>query len=423
MKKKNQLLAIFTIGLLAGPMTAQAQLSGAYQARNDGEVKALADIVANPEWAVQDILARIIPPDTDSINRYQFEVNLRLADTRTLYQISKTTTYEDAAKILFPSVTEAVGAGGLPVQQAIGDLDEDYVYTAVTPCRIVDTRPYQGGSGIIPGGSGIIPGGSTRDFYVYGDGTTIGSQGGNSSGCASPRGEPRAVHINATVVPQANGFLTVYPANIAQVPAVSLLNYQAGINIANAGIIQTQYAIGPRELRVYANGNTHVIIDVLGYFHEVGAIDPALLPITTLFTVTSSDGSGVAGASCPAGSFVTSANCDCDYANGTRNYGVLFGCQIAGNGAIAGCFPEGSTYNPALPSPLATAQAMCVASISAASATSAAKSADAAWSSTTKANPLSPGLDASIEDPDLFKAMQSVRDQVLTHTQKLEARK
>ena len=416
MKKKNQLLAIFTIGLLAGPMTTQAQLSGAYQAQNGGEVEALAGIVANPEWAVQDILARIIPPDTDSINRYQFEVNLRLADTRTLYQISKTTTYEDAAKILFTSATPAGGAGGHSNQEAIGDLDEDYVYTAVTPCRIVDTRPSQGGSGIIPGKS-------SRDFYVYGDGTTIGSQGGNSSGCASPRGEPRAVHINATVVPQANGFLTVYPANIAQVPTVSLLNYQAGVNIANAGIIQTQYAIGPQELRVYANGNTQVIIDVLGYFHEVGAIDLSLLPSSYLFTATLSDNDGVAGTLCPAGSFVTSANCGCDNVNGTRNFGVLFACEIAGNGAIAACFPEAGTYDSFLPNPQATVQAMCVQTILPASATSFAKPADAAWSSTTKVNPLSPGLDASIEDPDLFKAMQSVRDQVLTHTQKLEARK
>ena len=378
MKKKNQLLAVLTIGLLAGPMTAQAQLSGTYQARNDGEAKAQAGIVANPEWAVQDILARIIPPDTDSINRYQFEVNLRLADTRTLYQISKTTTYEDAATILFTNVTGTDSAGGHLYQKA-GDLDEDYVYTAVAPCRIVDTRPNYGG------GSGIIPGGSTRDFYVYGDGTTIGSQGGNSSGCASPRGEPRAVHINATVVPTAVGHLTVYPANIAQVPDVSLVNYQAGINIANAGIIQTQYAIGPPELRVYANGDTHVIVDVLGYFHEVGAIDPALLPVTTLFTVTSSDGSGVAGASCPAGSFVTSANCDCDNVSGTRNYGVLFSCMIAGNGALAACFPEAFSYDPFLPSPLATVQAMCAGTISPASATSAAKSADAAGGSAAKA--------------------------------------
>jgi hypothetical protein len=407
-------IAAIALGMPLQP--AHGQLSGAYQAQNGGEVEALPGIVANPEWAVQDILARIMPPDADPIDRYQFEVNLRLADTRTFYQISKTTTYEDAAKILFTSATTAGSAGGHPDQKAIGDLDEDYVYTAVTPCRIVDTRPSQGGAGIIRGKS-------TRDFYVYGDGTTIGSQGGNSSGCASPRGEPRAVHINATVVPPANGFLTVYPANIAQVPAVSLLNYQAGINIANAGIIQTHHAIGPPELRVYANGDTHVIIDVLGYFHEVDAIDPSLLPVTTLFTVTSSDGSGVASTICPAGSFVTSANCDCDNANNTRNFGVLFSCLIAGNGAVAGCFPEGVTYDPFLPSPVATIQAMCAQSISAASATSAAKSADAAWGSAIQANPISSGLDASIEGPDLFKAVQSVRDQVLTHTQKLEARK
>jgi hypothetical protein len=356
-----------------------------------------------------------VPPDADSIDRYQFETNLRLADTPTLYQISKTNTFQDATKILLKDPAKLDSSGGNAAQQAIGAVDKDYVYTAVAPCRIVDTRPSQGGSGIILGKS-------TRDFYVYGDSLTIGGQGGNPSGCPSPRGEPRAVHINATVVPQANGFLTVYPANIAQVPLVSLLNYQAGINIANAGIIQTQFAIGPPELRVYANGNTHVIIDVLGYFHEVGAIDPSLLPVTNLFTVTVSDGSGVASTGCPAGSFVTSANCDCNNVNGTRNFGVLFGCQIAGNGVVGGCFDEAGTFDPFLPAPLATVTAMCAQTFLPAGATSIAKTEDGA-SDLSKANPLSPGLDDPTKDSDLANALQSVREQVSDYRRKLEVAK
>ena len=76
-----------------------------------------------------------------------------------------------------------------------------------------------------------------------------------------------------------------------------------------------------------------------------------------------SDGSGVAAELCPVNTIVGSAQCDCDYENGTRNFGVLFGCQVAGNGGVAGCFPEGTTYNPGLPMPLATITLVCVSGV------------------------------------------------------------
>ena len=72
---------------------------------------------------------------------------------------------------------------------------------------------------------------------------------------------------------------------------------------------------------------------------------------------------GVASASCPSDRIVLSANCDCDYVNGTRNFGVLFGCQVAGNGGVAGCFAEGTTYNPLLPNPLATVHLRCLSGV------------------------------------------------------------
>ena len=288
------LVTIVAIVLIMPLQPTRAELSGSYQKLNSDEAEALAGIVANPEWAIQDILARIVTPDSESIDPSQFEVNLRLADTQTLYKISETINYEDAVKILSLSVNATDVAGTLLnantiEPNAIGDTSQDYVYTAVTPCRIADTRA-----------TGIVSSGSTRDFYVYGDGGTIGNQGGNSLGCGSPRGEPRAVHINATVVASDSGFLTVYPASLSQVPNVSLLNFTAGTVVANAGIIQTQFAVGPRELRVFARGDTHVIIDVLGYFHDADAIDPRLLPTQTLSSVEVFDDGGVASASCPS---------------------------------------------------------------------------------------------------------------------------
>lgn len=74
----------------------------------------------------------------------------------------------------------------------LGDLDKDYVFTPVTPCRIIDTRA---------GGGGLFLPGQAREYYIYGPGGNIASQGGNRIGCPSPRGEPRGVHVNITAVP------------------------------------------------------------------------------------------------------------------------------------------------------------------------------------------------------------------------------
>ena len=72
-----------------------------------------------------------------------------------------------------------------------------------------------------------------------------------------------------------------------------------------------------------------------------------------------SSADGVASASCPANTLVLSANCDCEGDGATRNYGILFVCQVAGNGGVAGCFPEGVTFNPQLLDPRATVEVVC----------------------------------------------------------------
>ena len=68
---------------------------------------------------------------------------------------------------------------------------------------------------------------------------------------------------------------------------------------------------------------------------------------------------GVTSAACPIDSLVLSANCTCDGDGSTRNFGILFGCDIAGNGGVAGCFPEGVTFDPFLLDPLASIQVVC----------------------------------------------------------------
>lgn len=78
---------------------------------------------------------------------------------------------------------------------------------------------------------------------------------------------------------------------------------------------------------------------------------------------SATDGSGVAFFSCPANSLVGSAGCFCEGDGETSNFGVLAACIVAGNGGVAGCFPEGTLFDPQLPLSPATLTLVCVSAV------------------------------------------------------------
>ena len=145
-----------------------------------------------------------------------------------------------------------------------GPNDEDLVFTPVKPCRIHDSRkscPV----------CGVYNPGNSREFYVYGT-SDIANQGCNPSGCPAPRGEPAAVHINVTAVPQSHtGWFVAFPANVAP-PLASLVNYDGAVqNIANAATIKCYFQAGAKEIEVRNGGNglSHLVIDVMGYYYAM----------------------------------------------------------------------------------------------------------------------------------------------------------
>lgn len=149
-------------------------------------------------------------------------------------------------------------------------LAADLVYAAVPPCRIVDTRL----------AGGILAAGITRTFQVRGPSTSYSSQGGNAAGCGIPGFEgavmlenaAKAVMLNFVAVgPGGAGHLTAWPAN-QPLPTASVINYDSG-NVANGVIVPMcdEVAVAPcasGDVSVRAAvADTHVVIDVLGYFH------------------------------------------------------------------------------------------------------------------------------------------------------------
>ncbi len=120
-------------------------------------------------------------------------------------------------------------------------------FFAVTPCRTVDTRT---------GNGGIITAAVQRDFAIKGT-------------CGIP-GTAKAISLNATIVlPSVEGFFSLWPAGGA-FPVVSTINFLAGEPaLANGAIVPV--ATGSPDISAaygtaLSAGQTHVILDVTGYF-------------------------------------------------------------------------------------------------------------------------------------------------------------
>lgn len=131
-------------------------------------------------------------------------------------------------------------------------LPEGDFYT-VRPCRLLDTRTQDGG-GPVQHGTGRV-----LDVIAV---TPCG---------VSPLAT--AVALNVTVTQASgSGHLQVYPADLAQPPNASTINFIPGITRANNTLIQLS-ADGKLKLRPVlggGSGSTHVIVDVAGFFIEEG---------------------------------------------------------------------------------------------------------------------------------------------------------
>lgn len=117
----------------------------------------------------------------------------------------------------------------------------------LNPARIKDTR-----SGV--GGAGIAGPGITQNLQVTG-------AGGVPAGAT-------AVILNVTAVdPTATSFVTVWPAGLTR-PTVSNINTSVGTTVPNLVVVRLPTSGGNTgQISIYnAAGNTHLLVDVLGYF-------------------------------------------------------------------------------------------------------------------------------------------------------------
>ena len=184
----------------------------------------------------------------------------------------------------------------------IGQTTIQLVFTPIAPCRMVDTR--NAGAR-----TGLLSAGITRAFDLTVDGYGKG-QGGATSGCVGlPAISPRAWGANITVVGySAGGALTVWPYN-ETAPLSSLLNYFPATSpaIANNGSVTGCYNCA-EDINVSpftGSAQTHVIIDVNGYYEQATGFATGTPVITRLAGTTTTVAAGgfvfISGGACPAG--------------------------------------------------------------------------------------------------------------------------
>ncbi len=126
-------------------------------------------------------------------------------------------------------------------------------FVSLTPCRLFDTRPENGGSGPILGGT-------SETFVIPGAGNPPCTSSSIPANAA-------AFSLNVTVLPKHPlNYLTIWPTGEDQ-PFVSTLNSPDGRTKANAAIVPAGY-LG--AVNVYVTDTSNLILDINGYFVPQG---------------------------------------------------------------------------------------------------------------------------------------------------------
>jgi hypothetical protein len=238
----------------------------------------------------------------------------RAADKQ-LIDIQSAGSFDEVRAILQGRET-ALDLEGVIATEQVGERTRDLVFTPVVPCRIVDTRfDIFAGPGHLTGAGGSN--GTTRSYLVWGSAGQLAHQGHNQgvafgAGCPAPFGEPSGVHANFTAVPfsspsSGKGNIRAWPVG-GVIPLVSLVNYEAGTNIANTASVATRFLSSlADDLNVTATFlGSDQVVDVMGYYYPVreepavhsvsaGAVFPANGACITLDSITVSLPTGLRG--------------------------------------------------------------------------------------------------------------------------------
>ena len=239
-----------TVGLLYGvPALADEEnpATGPGYDQAQQELQAALDWIAANRTAVANDLAQRCAPAWDE------EID-HVADTLAGLSDADLLAADEA-----PDCEAARSMIDGPPVELLGSTTQDFVFTAVNPCIIVDTRR--------SGAGGPIFANTQRNFQVFSG--SLGSQGGNFCPLPSGKPEPSGVHINLISVPVSggNGNIRAFPYLAPTADGLSVnFNSNLPVALANAGSIKSCVLCGP-EITVRSNfATSHVKIEILGYY-------------------------------------------------------------------------------------------------------------------------------------------------------------
>jgi Bacterial Ig-like domain (group 3)/Divergent InlB B-repeat domain len=151
---------------------------------------------------------------------------------------------------------------------------DGFVFYPLPPCRVMDTRQPTG-----PLGGPILTGGTSRTAPIL------------SSSCGVP-GTASAYSLNMTVVPTGPlDYLSAWPSGTPQ-PLVSTLNDFTGTVVANGAIVP---AGAGGSIDVYVTQQTHLVIDINGYFAPPAAGGLLFYPMSPCRVVDTRNANGPFG--------------------------------------------------------------------------------------------------------------------------------
>jgi hypothetical protein len=176
------------------------------------------------------------------------------ADLMNMKRAAEATSFDAMSGALFGGSSAANMALARPT--AIGNTENDLVFTPVAPCRIVDTR--------VAGGP--LAANGTRSFVGW-TATNFTAQGGSATNCGIPE---NASAISANVVAvntvQPVGYLVAWPANTDR-PNAATVNF-VGSDIGNSFILKLCRPGCATQFSVFSTSQTQVVVDVSGYYME-----------------------------------------------------------------------------------------------------------------------------------------------------------
>jgi len=162
-----------------------------------------------------------------------------------------------------PTGTAVANAAIVPASPVNGDIK---IYTYDSTDVIVDINGYFGQAG--SGGLSMYPLEPCRALDTRANGGlpfqgTLSPPINVAGSVCAPDASAQAYIFNATVVPYGvMGYLTLWAAGAPQMPVVSTLNAYDGRVTSNMAIVPNKNG----SIEAYADGLTHLIMDISGYF-------------------------------------------------------------------------------------------------------------------------------------------------------------